>query len=138
MSVLNHGRRGLVLVAWDGSETGRRALLHAARVVGRGGRIAVVNVLRAQSVGSRLQTVSDEARAEQQAILEQAAVLLAQAGVQAELVAAIGDPVTEIEAAAKRLHADTVVVGRSGRRRLHGRVADRLVRRGGPDVLVVH
>lgn len=138
MSVLNHGRRGLVLVAWDGSETGRRALRHAARVVGRGGRIAVVNVLRAQSVGSRLQTVSDEARAEQQAILEQAAVLLAQAGVQAELVAAIGDPVTEIEAAAKRLHADTVVVGRSGRRRLHGRVADRLVRRGGPDVLVVH
>lgn len=138
MSVLNHGRRGLVLVAWDGSETGRRALLHAARVVGRGGRIAVVNVLRAQSVGSRLQTVSDEARAEQQAILEQAAVLLAQAGVQVELVAAIGDPVTEIEAAAKRLHAATVVVGRSGRRRLHGRVADRLVRRGGPDVLVVH
>lgn len=138
MSVLNHGRRGLVLVAWDGSETGRRALLHAARVVGRGGRIAVVNVLRARSVGSRLQTVSDEARAEQQAVLEQAAVLLAQAGVQAELVAAIGDPVTEIEAAAKRLHADTVVVGRSGRRRLHGRVADRLVRRGGPDVLVVH
>lgn len=138
MSVLNHGRRGLVLVAWDGSETGRRALLHAARVVGRGGRIAVVNVLRAQSVGSRLQTVSDEARAEQQAVLEQAAVLLAQAGMQAELVAAIGDPVTEIEAAAKRLHADTVVVGRSGRRRLHGRVADRLVRRGGPDVLVVH
>lgn len=136
MSVLNHGRRGLVLVAWDGSETGRRALLHAARVVGRGGRIAVVNVLRAQSVGSRLQTVSDEARAEQQAILEQAAVLLAQAGVQVELVAAIGDPVTETEA--KRLHADTVVVGRSGRRRLHGRVADRLVRRGGPDVLVVH
>lgn len=138
MSVLNHGRRGLVLVAWDGSETGRRALLHAARVVGRGGRIAVVNVLRAQSVGSRLQTVSDEARAEQQAILEQAAVLLAQAGVQVELVAAIGDPVTETEAAAKRLHADTAVVGRSGRRRLHGRVADRLVRRGGPDVLVVH
>lgn len=138
MSVLNHGRRGLVLVAWDGSETGRRALLHAARVVGRGGRIAVVNVLRAQSIGSRLQTVSDEARAEQWAVLEQAAVLLAQAGVQAELVAAIGDPVTEIEAAAKRLHADTVVVGRPGRRRLHGRVADRLVRRGGPDVLVVH
>ena len=138
MSVLNHGRRGLVLVAWDGSETGRRALLHAARVVGRGGRIAVVNVLRAQSVGSRLQTVPDEARAEQQGILEQAAVLLAQADVQAEFVAAIGDPVTEIEAAAKRLRADTVVVGRSGRRRLHGRVADRLVRRGGPDVLVVH
>ena len=70
MSVLNHGRRGLVLVAWDGSETGRRALLHAARVVGRGGRIAVINVLRAQSVGSRLQTVPDEARAEQQGILE--------------------------------------------------------------------
>ena len=45
MSVPDPGRRGLVLVAWDGSETGRRALLHAARVVGRGGRVAVVNVL---------------------------------------------------------------------------------------------
>ena len=135
MSVLNHEGRGRVLVAWDGSETGRRALLHAAR---RGGRVAVVNVVRAQSIGSRLQTVSDEARAEQQAVLEQAAVLLAQAGVQAELIAATGDPVTEIQAAAKRVHADTVVVGRSGRRGLHTRVADRLVRRGGPDVLVVH
>jgi nucleotide-binding universal stress UspA family protein len=137
MSVPHHERRGRVLVAWDGSETGRRALLHAARVVGRGGRVAVVNVVRAQSIGSRLQTVSDEARAEQQAVLEQAAVLLAQSGVQAELVAATGDPVTEIEAAAKRFHADTVVVGRSGRRGLHAGVADRLVRRGGPDVLVV-
>jgi nucleotide-binding universal stress UspA family protein len=138
MSVPEHGRRGLVLVAWDGSETGRRALLHAARVVGRGGRVAVVNVLRAQSIGSRLQTVSDEDRAEQWAVLEQAAVLLAQSGVHAELIAATGDPIAEIAATAKRLHAETVVVGRSGGRRLHGRVADRLVRRGGPDVLVVH
>ena len=138
MSALDPGRRGLVLVAWDGSETGRRALLHAARVVGRGGRIAVVNVLPAQSIGSRLQTVSDEARAEQWTTLEQAAGLLAQSGVHAELIAAIGDPLAEIAATAKRLHAETVVVGRSGGRRLHGRVADRLVRRGGPDVLVVH
>ena len=138
MSVPDPGRRGLVLVAWDGSETGRRALLHAARVVGRGGRVAVVNVLPAQSIGSRLQTVSDEARAEQWSVLEQAAVLLAHSGVHAELIAATGDPFAEITAAAKRLHAETVVVGRSGGRRLHGRVADRLVRRGGPDVLVVH
>jgi nucleotide-binding universal stress UspA family protein len=138
MSVLDHERRGRVLVAWDGSEPGRRALLHAARLVGRGGRVSVVNVVRAQSIGSRLQTVSDEARAEQQAVLEQAAVLLAQSGVHAELIAATGDPVTEIEATAERLHADTVVVGRSGRRGLHTRVADRLVRRGGTDVLVVH
>jgi nucleotide-binding universal stress UspA family protein len=138
MSVPHHERRGRVLVAWDGSETGRRALLHAARVVGRGGRVAVVNVVRAQSIGSRLQTVSDEARAEQQAILEHAAVLLAQCGVHAELIAATGNPLSEIEATAARLHADTVVVGRSGRRGLHAGVADRLVRRGGPDVLVVH
>jgi len=81
--------------------------------------------------------VSDEARAEQQAVLEQAAVLLAQSGVHAELISATGDPVTEIEATAERLHADTVVVGRSGRRGLHTRVADHLVRRGGTDVLVV-
>lgn len=137
MSALGNEHTGPVLVAWDGSESAKRALLHAARVVGRGGRVTVINVIPSQSIGSRLQTVSDEARADQRTMLEQAALLLARCGVHADLVFAAGDPLTEITATAERLHAETVVVGRSGRRRPHARIADRLVRRGGADILVV-
>jgi hypothetical protein len=49
-----------VLVAYDGSAASRRALEHAADLVGQGGTVTVVNVVSVQSVGSRLQTVSDQ------------------------------------------------------------------------------
>jgi nucleotide-binding universal stress UspA family protein len=129
--------RGLVLVAWDGSDQARRALLHTVRVVGPGQEVAVINVVPARAVGARLETVSDEELAEQRSSLEHAATLLAGEGVRARLIAASGDPAFEIPAAAARLGADTVVVGRSRRRRLHRKIADRLVRGGRTDVLVV-
>jgi nucleotide-binding universal stress UspA family protein len=131
------GRNGVVLIAWDGSEQARRALVHTARVVGPGRRVAVVNVAPVRSVGARLETVPEDARADQRKLLETAAVVLAQAGVQAELVAATGDPAVEIPGVAARLGAETIVVGRSRRHRLHRKLADRLVRAGRADVLVV-
>jgi nucleotide-binding universal stress UspA family protein len=90
------------------------------------------------AVGARPESVSDEALAAQQASLEYAAALLAGAGVRARPIAATGDPVFEISAAAARIGADTVVVGRSRRRRLRRKIADRLVRDGHTDVFVVH
>jgi nucleotide-binding universal stress UspA family protein len=105
--------------------------------VGPGRRVAVVNVAPVRSVGARLETVPEDARADQRKLLETAAVVLAQAGVQAELVAATGDPAVEIPGVAARLGAETIVVGRSRRHRLHRKLADRLVRAGRADVLVV-
>ena len=60
-------RRGLVsapaiMVAYDGSSAARRALVHAVDLVGRSGTVMVVNVIRAQSVSARLETVSDAQR----------------------------------------------------------------------------
>jgi nucleotide-binding universal stress UspA family protein len=130
----------MILVAYDGRPEARRALLHAADLVGAGGMLAVVNVIPVQSVSARLETVSDEQRRRQQSLFADARSLLDERGVELQPIPAAGDPVTEIRAAAERSDADILVVGRtSGTRRLiHGSVSTRLVRRAPCDVLVVH
>jgi nucleotide-binding universal stress UspA family protein len=128
----------MFLLAYDGSPAAQRALDHAAGLVGPGGELAVVNVIPSQSVSSRLQTVSDRERTQQAAILREAKALLARRGVDAHVIEAVGDPVTEILAAAEASNAETIVVGRGRRRRLHGSLSARIVRSAGSDVLVVH
>jgi nucleotide-binding universal stress UspA family protein len=128
------------LVAYDGTSPAKRALEHTAKLAGRGGTVTVVNVIEAQGVGSRLESVSDNQRARQRSILREARALLLEEGVQMKSVPAVGDPTTEIRAAAEANGARVVVVGRgSGVRRLiHGSVSTRLVRQAPCDVLVVH
>jgi nucleotide-binding universal stress UspA family protein len=129
----------LFLLAYDASPAAKRALEHAAKLVGRGGELAVVNVIPVQSVSARLQTVSDDQRSRQADILEEARALLARRGIQPRLIDAAGDPVAEILAAAEATGAGTIVVGRGGRRHLlHGSLSSQLVRGAGNDVLVVH
>ena len=48
-----------ILVGYDGSEAARRALVHAAELVGRGATLGVINVITTQAVSSRLETVRD-------------------------------------------------------------------------------
>jgi len=129
-----------ILVAYDGSPHAKRALLHTAELVGRGGTITVVNVIPTQAVSSRLETVSDGERDRQRSVLREARALLAEQKIEMKPVAAVGDPTTEIRAAAEESGAGIVVVGRGkGTRRLiHGSVSTRLVRRAPCDVLVVH
>ena len=130
-----------VIVAYDGSEPARHAVEHAAGLVGKGGTVTVVNVVNAQSVSSRLETVSEKERATQDRLLREAARLLARRGVNANLVAAAGDPATEILAAAATIAADVIVVGRRhglASHLVHRSLSTTLVRRAGPDVLVVH
>jgi nucleotide-binding universal stress UspA family protein len=127
------------MAAYDGSPAARRALVHAADIVGRTGTVAVVNVIPTQSVSSRLETVSDEQLDRQGDVLEEAQAVLASHGVHAELVAAVGSPYTEILDAAERSGAQILVVGR-GRRWRHpigGSLAIRLASRAPRDVLVV-
>ena len=129
-----------ILVGYDGSEAARRALVHAAELVGRGGTLGVINVITTQAVSSRLETVRDGERGQQRKLLQEAKMLLGEWEVQMTPVKAVGDPATEIRAAAEESGAGIVVVGRgSGLRRLiHGSVSTRLVRQAPCDVLVVH
>ena len=129
----------MLLLAYDASPVAKRALRHAAMLVGRGGKVAVINVIPVQSVSSRLETVTDEERSRQTSILREARAALGRRGIEPQLIAAIGDPVTEILAAAEATSAQTIVVGRSERRHLaHGSLDSRLVRGAQADVLVVH
>ena len=130
-----------VLVAYDGSEPARHAVEHAAGLVGKGGTVTVVNVVTAQSVSSRLETVTEKERATQDRLLREAVRLLAHHGVNANLIPTAGDPATEILAAAATIAADVIVVGRRKRMAphlVHRSLSSTLVRRANPDVLVVH
>ena len=127
---------GTVLVAYDGSPEAKRALAEAAVFARRGNRVAVVNVIPAQSVGSRLVTVAEEQEERQRRLLTEAARLLAREGVDAEPVRAAGDPLTEILALAEKLEARLVAVG-GHRHQFRHSIGDRLLRRARCDVLVV-
>jgi nucleotide-binding universal stress UspA family protein len=128
-----------VLVAFDGSDASRRALVHAAELVGRGGRLDVINVIGAQPVSASIDSLGDGPRLRQRHVLHEARTLLGKRDVRMTPVAAIGDPTSEIRAAAEKSGAGVIVVGRgSGLRRLiDGSVSARLVRRAPCDVLVV-
>ena len=52
-----------ILVAFDGSDASRRALVHAAELVGRGGSLDVINVIGAQPVSARIDALGDGAAA---------------------------------------------------------------------------
>jgi nucleotide-binding universal stress UspA family protein len=133
--------RPIVIVGYDGSEPAKRALEHAAELVGRRGSVSVINVIKAQSVSSRLVTLTDKERATQDRLLGESERVLVRLGVVVTLIAAAGDPAAEILAAAESIGATVIVIGRRKRStpRL-GRTAlsNALVRRAGIDVLVVH
>ena len=134
-------QRPLVLVGYDGSEPARRALEHAADLVGRGGSLSVIHVIATQSLSSRLETVSESEQTAQDRLLDESERMLARRGVSAELVAAVGDPATEILAAAESIGAGIIVIGRRRRSKrplVRTSLSNTLVRRAGTDVLVVH
>jgi nucleotide-binding universal stress UspA family protein len=132
--------RQMVLLAYDGSSAAQRALQQAAKLVGRGGEVAVVHVIAiAESLSSRLETVGERELEQQEAILREARAKLARRGVKARLIEAVGDPTREILAAAQETKAQTIVLGRSERRHLaHRSLASRLERSADSNVLIVH
>ncbi len=128
-----------VLVGYDGSENARRALVHAADLVGRGGSVDVIHVISAQPVSASVDALGNERR-RQDKLLREARMLLDERHVQMTAIRAVGDPATEIRASADGIGAGIIVVGKgSGLRRvIHGSVSTRLVRQAPCDVLVVH
>jgi nucleotide-binding universal stress UspA family protein len=129
-----------ILVGYDGSDVSRRALVHAAELVGRGGEVDVINVIAAQPVSSRVDALGDGERRRQRNLLQEARSLLREWDVRMGAVRAVGDPTTEIRAAAEDSGARVIVVGRGRglRRLLNGSVSTRLIRQAPCDVLVVH
>ena len=128
----------MMLLAYDASPSAQRALLHAAELLGPGGELAVINVIPAQSVSSRLETVTEDEREQKARTLREANDLLVHRGLLGELIEAVGDPATEILDAAEKRNAELIVIGRSDRRHLaRGALDTRLVRNAAADVLVV-
>jgi nucleotide-binding universal stress UspA family protein len=129
-----------ILVGFDGSDASRRALLHAAELVGRGGSLDVINVIGSQPVSARVGSLVDGERHRQRKVLRDARTLLGEWQVRMTPHTAIGDPTSEIRAAAESSGAGVIVVGRGNglRRLIDGSVSARLVRRAPCDVLVVH
>jgi len=113
-----------ILVGYDGSESGRRALDRAvAEAQLAGGRVTVISVLNVpldpsipRNFGT-LDDISDREGAslspppEVVAHLTEARELLAKHGIDADLEWAAGEPGSEIVEAARRLKAHVIVVG---------------------------
>lgn len=130
-----------VIVGYDGSDGGKRALERAAAAVGPDDDVLVVAAAESHArtgitEGSHLDPGEIERR---RSDLAEAKSLLAERGVNAEAVEAQGDPgKVIIDAAAD---ADLVIVGSRGlnpvQRLMLGSVSSKVVSRAPCDVLVV-
>ena len=127
-----------IVVAYDGSETGRRALEHAAELARPSACMVIVNVVPAQSVSARLETITEDERTRQRRLLREATRVLRRRGLRGHVVEAAGDPAAEILSAAESVDAELLVIGTGGPRHvLHRSLTRRIVRRAPCDVLVV-
>ncbi len=130
-----------VVVGYDGSPGGKRALERAANLAGDGGRVVVVASAESHArTGITEGAHLDPSEIEQRRLdLEAARTLLAERGLEVDVIEGQGDPGTVIVNAGK--HADLVVVGSRGlnpvERLLLGSVSSKVVHRAETDVLVV-
>jgi nucleotide-binding universal stress UspA family protein len=130
-----------IVLGYDGSDHGKRALERAAALMGEGDQMVVVAAAESHArtgieTGSHL---DPSEVAQRRGDLEEAQRLLAERGIEAEAIEAQGDPGSVIVDAAK--DADLIVVGSRGlnpmQRILLGSVSSKVVHRAACDVLVV-
>ena len=111
-SLLGEGMR--TLVAYDGSDSAKRALELAAQVFGPAGSIAIAHVV--QPLGEPDFAGSPEVEdPEQEELLAEARAAVARTGPPAVTLRRRGDPAAELIAAGAELDADLIVVGSRGR-----------------------
>jgi nucleotide-binding universal stress UspA family protein len=117
-----------ILVGYDGSDAGRRALEAAAGLVGYGSMLAVA-------------TVRDPGDHTANVVLSEARETLLHRQLHATYLPRAGEPVDELLEAARELEADLVVVGsrsvNGSTETTLGPVSDAVVQRAPCDVLVV-
>ncbi len=99
-----------------------------------------MNVIPHQAVGARIDPISDAKRARQDRLLDEAQQLLARCGIEADTIAAAGEPCAEIIAAADAIAAEVIVIGRRQKRRHHlrGSLSAKLIRVASRDVPIVN
>ena len=111
-SLLGEGMR--TLVAYDGSDSAKRALELAAQVFGPAGSIAIAHVV--QPLGEPDFAGSPEVEdPEQEELLAEARAAVARTGTPAVTLRRRGDAAAELIAAGAELDADLIVVGSRGR-----------------------
>ena len=131
-----------IVVAYDGSETSKRALERAAALGRGGGSVTVVMAVSVGLHGARSMGAlnEDELRAARDTLDAARAHLKAQ-GVEAHSIEGEGEPADVVIEAAKEIGADLIVVGTRGlstaKRLVLGSVSSKIVHDAPCDVLVV-
>jgi len=130
-----------ILLAYDGGEPARRALQTAADLaLTLGASLSVVSVV--PTGGGRAATGSPDDVAEHSRELQEAKRLLAERGIEAELLEPTGDPAPTIERIADEGEFDTIVLGSRGLgtigRMLKGSISDHVVSHAHATVVVTH
>jgi nucleotide-binding universal stress UspA family protein len=134
-----------ILVAYDGSETGRRTLDWAVRLVkdDPDSGVTVIGVAAALEATAPIADAVDPSSSieKRRRQLAEAAGTLAAAGVKADTLLKVGNPAEEIINAGDGGDADLIIVGSTGTggaiRFLMGSVSDRVVRHANRPVMVV-
>src|ERR1039457_3304555 len=106
-----------VLFTYDGSEQSRRALRYAERLTADDS-VSVISAAPALRGGPRTAAYPDPTSdpAEHRRQLDEALAILADAGVHAEPIPALGHPAHEIITAAESRGVDLIVIGRQGKK----------------------
>ncbi len=131
-----------VLIGYDGTESARRAMERAVEMRGDGDSFAVISVAPVVAGGPRGAGpfMPGDTPADHREELAEAKAWLADRGIAAATIAAVGDPGTAICEVAARDGFDTIVVGsrnlRGVKRLLLGSVSDRVVHHAPCDVLI--
>ena len=131
-----------ILVAYDGSESSKRALEEAAKLCHNGATMTVVSVAEElPQFGRAAAMLVPEEDEERRRELREAKAMLAERGIAARFVERRGDAATKVLEEAEQEEADLIVMGTrglgSGKRWLLGSVSTKVLHHASSNVLVV-
>lgn len=131
-----------ILIAYDGSESAKRALEEAAKLVRDDGTLTVVSVAEElPQFGRAAAMLVPEEDEERRHELREAKAMLAERGIAAKVVERRGDAATMILDEAEKEGVELIVMGTrglgSGKRWLLGSVSTKVLHHAPSNVLVV-
>jgi nucleotide-binding universal stress UspA family protein len=153
---MTDSRQRPVLIAYDGSDQAKGAIVEAGRVLGPGRRAVVLTVREPletfvfSGIGgggaldpATVSAMQESAQNEATVVVEEGARLASEAGFAAEPRVEVGaSPWQEIVAVGDALDADVIAIGSRGRtglpKVLLGSVASAVAQHSGRSVLIVH
>lgn len=130
-----------IVVGFDGSDHGRRALARAAAFAKTGATLTVVSAAPVTLLVRGGSAISPMDAEERDHAITEARAILAELGVEAGIVEGHGDPADVIVQEAEDSGADLIIVGTRGlnfaKRWLMGSVSTKVVQHAPCDVLIV-